>query len=107
MLKQKNTTVNILLQKAAAYLPPEKLSLVGEACKFAEKAHEGQLRESGEPYLEHPLQVAITLADLQLDSSALAASLLHDVCEDCDIPLPEIETRFGAEVANWLTALPN
>ena len=99
MLKQKNTTVNILLQKAAAYLPPEKLSLVGEACKFAEKAHEGQLRESGEPYLEHPLQVAITLADLQLDSSALAASLLHDVCEDCDIPLPEIETRFGAEVA--------
>jgi GTP pyrophosphokinase len=99
MLKQKNTTVNILLQKAAAYLPPEKLSLVGEACKFAEKAHEGQFRESGEPYLEHPLQVAITLADLQLDSSALAASLLHDVCEDCDIPLPEIETRFGAEVA--------
>jgi GTP pyrophosphokinase len=99
MLKQKNTTVNILLQKAAVYLPPEKLALVEEAYRFAEKAHEGQLRESGEPYLEHPLQVAITLADLQMDSGALAASLLHDVCEDCGISLSEIEAKFSAEVA--------
>jgi len=99
MLKQKNTTVNILLQKASVYLPPEKLTLVEDAYKFAEKAHEGQLRESGEPYLEHPLQVAITLADLQMDASALAASLLHDVCEDCNISLSEIENKFGHEVA--------
>ncbi len=99
MLKQKNTTVNKLLQKASAYLPPEKLSLVEEAYKFAEKAHEGQRRESGEPYLEHPLQVAITLADLQMDASTLAASLMHDVCEDCGISLNEIENKFGAEVA--------
>lgn len=99
MLKQKNTTVNKLLQKASAYLPPEKLSLVEEAYKFAEKAHEGQLRESGEPYLEHPLHVAITLTDLQMDASTLAASLMHDVCEDCGISLTEIENKFGAEVA--------
>jgi GTP pyrophosphokinase len=99
MLKQKNTTVNILLEKASVYLPPEKLPLVENAYKFAEKAHDGQFRESGEPYLEHPLQVAITLADLQMDASALAASLLHDVCEDCNIPLSEIENKFGREVA--------
>ncbi|MDD4924382.1 MAG: bifunctional (p)ppGpp synthetase/guanosine-3',5'-bis(diphosphate) 3'-pyrophosphohydrolase [Dehalococcoidales bacterium] len=99
MLKQKNTTVNILLRKASVYLPPEKLSLVEDAYKFAEKAHDGQLRESGEPYLEHPLQVAITLADLQMDASALAASLLHDVCEDCGISVSEVEKKFGIEVA--------
>ncbi|MFA5629437.1 MAG: bifunctional (p)ppGpp synthetase/guanosine-3',5'-bis(diphosphate) 3'-pyrophosphohydrolase [Dehalococcoidales bacterium] len=99
MLKQKNVTVNKLLEKAAAYLPPEKVALVERAYKFAEKAHEGQFRESGEPYLEHPLQVAIMLADLQLDAGTLAASLMHDVCEDCGVPLSEIEGEFGTEVA--------
>jgi GTP pyrophosphokinase len=99
MLKQINTSVNILLEKASRYLPPDKLVLVEEAYKFAEKAHQGQSRESGEPYLEHPLQVAITLADLQMDSSALAAALLHDVSEDCNITIAEIEAKFGPEVA--------
>jgi len=99
MLKQKSTSVNILLEKASAYLPTEKLALVEEAYKFAEKAHDGQLRESGEPYLMHPLQVAMTLADLQLDASTLAASLLHDVSEDCNVPIAEIEKKFSPEVA--------
>ncbi len=99
MLKQKNTSVNMLLEKASVYLSPEKIPLVEAAYKFAEKAHDGQLRESGDPYLEHPLQVALTLADLQLDSSTLAAALLHDVSEDCDISIAEIEKKFGPEVA--------
>ncbi|MDD4874398.1 MAG: bifunctional (p)ppGpp synthetase/guanosine-3',5'-bis(diphosphate) 3'-pyrophosphohydrolase [Dehalococcoidales bacterium] len=99
MLKQNNTSVNMLLEKASKYLPPDKLEVVEEAYKFAEKAHQGQLRESGELYLEHPLQVAISLADLQLDASALAAALLHDVLEDCSITIAKIETKFGSEIA--------
>ncbi|MFH1663017.1 MAG: bifunctional (p)ppGpp synthetase/guanosine-3',5'-bis(diphosphate) 3'-pyrophosphohydrolase [Chloroflexota bacterium] len=93
------TPVSLLLEKAGQYLPPEKLVLVEEAYHFALKAHEGQVRKSGGPYLEHPLQVALTLAELQLDSSSLAAALLHDVTEDCSIPISQIEEKFGPEVA--------
>jgi GTP pyrophosphokinase len=93
------TPVSLLLERAGQYLPPEKLALVEEAYKFALKAHKGQLRKSGEPYLEHPLQVALTLAELQLDAGSLAAALLHDVTEDCGIPISQIEDKFGAEVA--------
>ena len=88
-----------LMDKAQEYLPPEKIAMVEDAYNFAMKAHEGQLRKSGEPYLEHPLQVALTLAELQLDASSLAAALLHDVPENCGVPISEIETRFGSEVA--------
>jgi len=72
---------------------------VEDAYNFAEKAHEGQMRLSGEPYLEHPLQVALTLAELQLDTDTLVAALLHDVPENCGLPISEIKTRFGSEVA--------
>jgi len=88
-----------LIQKAREYLPPEKLPVIEDAYKFALKAHEGQVRESGEPYVEHPLQVALILVELQLDAGTLAASLLHDVVEKCEIPVSEIETRFGAAIA--------
>jgi guanosine-3',5'-bis(diphosphate) 3'-pyrophosphohydrolase len=90
---------NDLLSKAREYLPPEKIAVIESAYQFAMKAHEGQLRKSGEPYLEHPLHVATTLAELQLDSTSLAAALLHDVPEDCAIPLTEIQEKFGPEVA--------
>lgn len=88
-----------LRDKAQGYLQPEKLALVEEAYKFASQAHRGQVRKSGKPYLEHPLQVALTLAELQLDASSLAAALLHDVPENCGIPISEIEAKFGSEVA--------
>jgi guanosine-3',5'-bis(diphosphate) 3'-pyrophosphohydrolase len=88
-----------LLEKAQAYLPPDKVALVSEAYEFAAKAHEGEKRVSGDPYIDHPLQVALTLADLQLDASSLAAALLHDVVENCDVPNIDIESRFGSEVA--------
>ncbi|MBI4180798.1 MAG: bifunctional (p)ppGpp synthetase/guanosine-3',5'-bis(diphosphate) 3'-pyrophosphohydrolase [Chloroflexi bacterium] len=88
-----------LREKIQGYLPPEKIAAVEDAYNFAMKAHEGQMRKSGEPYLEHPLQVALTLAELQLDTSSLVAALLHDVPEDCGIPVSGIEARFGAEVA--------
>jgi len=88
-----------LYEKIKEYLPPEKIAVVEDAYNYAVKAHEGQVRKSGEPYLEHPLHVALTLADLQLDTSSLAAALLHDVLENCGIPVSEIEAEFGPEVA--------
>jgi guanosine-3',5'-bis(diphosphate) 3'-pyrophosphohydrolase len=91
--------VSALLEKAGKYLPPEKVALVEAAYNYAAQAHAGQVRESGDPYVEHPLQTAMTLADLQLDATTLAAALLHDVPEDCNIPLTEIEEKFGKEVS--------
>ena len=88
-----------LSEKAQKYLPREKMSVIEDAYAFAAEAHRGQLRKSGEPYLEHPLQTALILAELQLDSSSLAAALLHDVLENCGIPVSEIEAGFGPEIA--------
>jgi len=88
-----------LIQKAKEYLPPEKLAVIEDAYNFALKAHEGQVRKSGEPYVEHPLQVALILVELQLDAATLAAALLHDVPENCGIPVSKIEAEFGADIA--------
>ncbi|MFC1901790.1 RelA/SpoT family protein [Chloroflexota bacterium] len=88
-----------LLEKAEKYLPPEKLAVLEDAYHFAAEQHQGQKRLSGEPYLEHPLQTALILVELQLDGSSLAAALLHDIPEDCGLPLAEIEARFGPEIA--------
>ena len=88
-----------LLQKAESYLPPEKVELVKRAYDFAAQAHEGQMRKSGDPYIEHPLQTALILARVQLDANSLAAALLHDVTENCDIPVGKIKAKFGPEVA--------
>ncbi len=88
-----------LLAKIRDYLPEEKISVVEDAYQFAERAHSGQLRRSGEPFIEHPIQTALLLADLKLDANALAAALLHDVLEDCDVCSEELEDRFGGEIA--------
>ncbi len=94
-----------LIEQAKSYLPPEKVAVVEDAYKYAVKAHEGQMRKSGEPYVEHPLQVAITLAELQLDTSSLVAALLHDVIENCGISGSEIEAEFGSEVAKLVNGV--
>jgi guanosine-3',5'-bis(diphosphate) 3'-pyrophosphohydrolase len=88
-----------LLEKAGVYLPPEKIAVVEDAYHFAAEKHQGQMRMSGKPYLEHPMQTALILAELQLDASSLAAALLHDIPEECGLPVEEIETRFGLEIA--------
>jgi GTP pyrophosphokinase len=90
---------SLLIAKVSEYLPPDKVALIEAAYQFASQAHQGQMRKSGEPYLEHPLQTALTLADLQLDADTLAAALLHDVPEDCGVPLDKIEANFGIEIA--------
>ena len=91
--------VDTLIAKARHYLPADKLQIVTDAYDFAATAHEGQVRMSGEPFIEHPLQTAIFLADLRMDANALAAALLHDVIEDCDVDFEELESKFGNEVA--------
>ena len=70
-----------------------------KAYQIAEKAHDGQMRESGEPYLTHPLEVAYILADLELDEDTLIGALLHDVVEDTDISLEDIKREFGESVS--------
>jgi GTP pyrophosphokinase len=89
---------NKLIEQASTYLPDDKVALVKAAYEFAARAHQGQVRKTGDPYLEHPLNTAMILAELHLDAETLAAALLHDVPEDCGISLDEIKANFGLEV---------
>jgi guanosine-3',5'-bis(diphosphate) 3'-pyrophosphohydrolase len=75
------------------------LALIKKAYAFACKAHEGQKRMSGEPFVIHPIEVAKIISNLKLDSTAVSAALLHDVVEDCAVTLDEIRSEFGDEVA--------
>ena len=88
-----------LLDKVRQIRPTEDLDLLRRAYDFAALQHAEQRRESGEPYLSHPLAVAHLLADMRLDVPTLAAALLHDVVEDTKIPIAQIAEQFGAEVA--------
>jgi len=76
-----------------------EMAFIRRACQVAQKAHEGQVRASGEPYFLHSLAVANILADLRLDHETIAAALLHDVAEDTSVTVEEIEVQFGAIVA--------
>src|SRR6516225_9371940 len=84
------------------YLPRPDIALVERAFEFSEKAHRGQFRKSGEPYITHPLAVASILSQWRLDAEGLAAALLHDVMEDTAITKTEIETSFGKPVADMV-----
>ena len=89
-----------LIATLVKYHPEANVELVEKAYRFAEKAHAGQLRKSGEPYFVHPLTVAGILAKLMLDAPTIAAGLLHDTVEDCDdVTIEVIEQEFGQEVA--------
>ncbi len=92
-------SIDFLIEKSSTYLPADKVAFIEKAADYAAKVHDGQFRLSGEPYFEHPLNVAMILADLQLDSNAIAAALLHDTVEDCGVLLDQIEQEFGADVA--------
>ena len=93
------TSFSQLKEKAEAYLPAEKVTVVEEAYQFAVEAHQGQMRLSGEPYVEHPVQTAMILAGLQFDATSLAAALLHDVPENCGIPVEKLQAKFGPEIS--------
>ncbi|WP_418714981.1 RelA/SpoT family protein [Blautia hydrogenotrophica] len=88
-----------LLACVRKYHPSADLSMIEKAYRIAKNAHEGQFRKSGEPYIIHPLCVAIILADLELDKETIVAGLLHDAVEDTIMTTEEIQQEFGAEVA--------
>ena len=89
----------LLLDKMELYLSADKIAEVRRAYTFAEIAHTGQKRLSGEPFFEHPKQTALFLADLKLDANTLSAALLHDVLEDCDVTYDQLHDQFGDDVA--------
>ncbi|MDQ3881086.1 MAG: bifunctional (p)ppGpp synthetase/guanosine-3',5'-bis(diphosphate) 3'-pyrophosphohydrolase [Chloroflexota bacterium] len=88
-----------VLDEVARHRPGANIGLIQRAYEMAEEAHAGQLRASGEPYIVHPVAVAASLARLQLDAETIAAALLHDVPEDTDFGIADIEKRFGRDVA--------
>ncbi len=88
-----------LIERVQKYHPSDDISLIEKAYRIASEAHKDQLRRSGEPYIIHPLCVAIILADLQLDKESIVAGLLHDVVEDTIMTEEEIEKEFGKDVA--------
>jgi len=87
------------------YLDPAEIEQVRQAYRFADEAHLGQLRASGEPYITHPIAVALQCTEWKLDAQALMAALLHDAIEDCGVTKPELIERFGAPVAELVDGL--
>ncbi len=88
-----------LYDRIRAYHPSEDIHLIKRAYKLAKRAHEGQFRKSGEPYIIHPLSVALILSDLEMDKETIVAGLLHDVVEDTDVTLQQLSQEFSSEVA--------
>lgn len=98
------TSFASLLEKIA-YLDAADIDLVRQAYRFADEAHLGQMRNSGEPYITHPIAVASLCAAWRLDAHALMAALLHDAMEDCGITKIDLVERFGAPVAELVDGL--
>ena len=99
--RRERRTVGIddLLAQLRTYLSEDQVELIEQAYDFGAKAHEGQRRLTGEPYIAHPIAVAAILAELRLDYQTLAAAILHDVIEDTPASKEEVAERFGEEVA--------
>ena len=98
------TTFELLSQRLG-YLSKADLRKVREAYRFADEAHLGQYRASGEPYITHPIAVAGLCAEWRLDAQAIMAALMHDAMEDCGITKPELIERFGAPTAELVDGL--
>ena len=98
-IRRQNGSSKALLKTIGGYLPADRADVVEIALKFATDSHKGQLRDSGEPFIEHPIATAQRLADMRLDTTTIQAALLHDVMEDCGVTFKELETDFGADVA--------
>ncbi|MDD5254019.1 MAG: RelA/SpoT family protein [Candidatus Nanoarchaeia archaeon] len=94
-----------LIKKVQEYDKEADIELIKKAYEFAEKYHKGISRESGEPYIQHPLNVAYILAGLEVDIESIVAALLHDIVEDTSISLDEISKDFGEDVKNLVDGL--
>ena len=99
-------TVFVQLKKNLnGYLSDPDLELVTRAYRFAARSHAGQLRASGEPYITHPLEVASILTMMKMDTASVAAAVLHDVVEDTDTTLEDIQKSFGEDVTQLVDSL--
>ncbi|SDH57454.1 GTP pyrophosphokinase [Alteribacillus persepolensis] len=92
-------TINEVLEKAQDYLSDDDVSFLERAYKYAEAAHSEQYRKSGEPYILHPIQVAGILIELEMDPDTIAGAFLHDVVEDTDVTVEQLQEAFNEEVA--------
>src|SRR3954470_22562471 len=99
MAKHKTASLETIKNTIATYYPDAKLDLVQKAYTFADDAHRGQLRSSGEPYMIHPTDVAQTLAELRLDIPSIVTGLLHDTVEDTHATLEQIDKEFGKDIS--------
>ena len=95
--------IDAFADRLSSYLGPDQVNLVRRAYYYAEQAHDGQRRRSGEPYVTHPLAVSNILADMHMDHQSLMAAMLHDVIEDTGIAKEALTAQFGETVSNWST----
>ena len=94
--KEKTLTIEEIVSKARSYIEDEEqIQVIEKAYSFAKLKHEGQFRKSGEPYITHPMEVALILISVYADYETISAGLLHDVLEDCDCTPEEMENEFG------------
>jgi GTP pyrophosphokinase len=105
MAKRPVASLETICSKVSSYYPEAKLDLIEKAYRFAEEAHRGQVRSSGEPYMIHPVEVAQTLADLKLDIPSIVTGLLHDTVEDTHATLEQIEREFGKDIAELVDGI--
>lgn len=91
--------IDTIISRVEKYNPSADIDLIRRAYEFASRAHEGQKRLTGDPYITHPLATADILADLEMDPTSIAAALLHDVVEDQDYSIDDLRKAFGAEIA--------
>jgi guanosine-3',5'-bis(diphosphate) 3'-pyrophosphohydrolase len=104
-LVRKNPSIDDLIDELKKYYHKADIDMVRLAYDFAAKAHEGQTRKSGEPYIVHPLAAAFILAQMRIDVNLIIAALLHDVPEDTPITLDEIEKNFGKDIASMIKGI--
>ncbi len=103
---QSNTnSLDGLLNKISSYNPKADIELIKKAYFFSENLHKDQKRDSGEPFIKHPLEVANILADMKLDSKTIATALLHDTIEDTKATKEQIESEFGPEIGSLVEGL--
>ena len=102
---EETVTIDDLIKKVLSYYPNTDVELLRRAYHFSSEAHSSQKRVEGSPYIEHPLAVASTLADMKMDVATVAAGLLHDTIEDTSTTVKDIKDLFGEEVAFLVEAL--
>lgn len=104
--KHDKITFDDVLESVSTYIEDEEqISVIKKAYDFASGKHTGQLRKSGEPYIIHPLNVALILSKIYADYETISAALLHDVLEDCDCTVEEMEDKFGINITRLVTGV--